>query len=107
MAITRPTAPDPSVARPIPHTGDMVLDLYPTIREYLTQEAYTDGSSRQTATLLLFAEKGLFKCCLSDRDLSRKAWSSGQSAEEAVNRMEQALATDGADWRDDQRARRR
>lgn len=78
--------------------GDLAI-LFPTLFEYVTNGEWDDGSGRQTSSLLLFFEDGLFKVCLNDRALGRTCWATGRSAEGAVMSLEGALASGSNDWR--------
>lgn len=73
--------------------------LFPTLWEYLSADAWPDGSERETSTVTMFVEQGMVKVCLSDRANDRSAWSSGETLEEAVLSLEGALAADRTDWR--------
>lgn len=73
--------------------------LWPTLVDYLTQEAWEDGSVRQTSTLLLFREEGCWKACLNDRAMERTAWCSGRSPEGLLQGLEDSLLTGSAEWR--------
>lgn len=76
-----------------------VLKLCPAVVEYLTAAAWPDGEVRETSTLLMFAEEGGLKLCLSDRAQGRTLWRSGESIESCVKALEEALKGGQADWR--------
>jgi len=99
MAIKKPTGGSGASRPGRAVATDDVAALFPTIVEFLTLDVYDDGSGRRTATLLLFCEEGLWKLCLSDRDLSRTGWSAGPTIEGALSSMEAALAADAMEWR--------
>lgn len=83
-----------------PVDGDVQLaSLLPAVAEYLFTSSYEDGTMRQRSTLLLFYEDGLCKVCLNDRAEGRTMWRSGCSAWEALEALEQALASGAIDWR--------
>lgn len=79
--------------------GCPLLDLFPTVRDYLRDTSYEDGTPRVTATLLCFVEDGLVKLCLSDRAEGRALWMTGDTVEAACTSLEAALASGRADWR--------
>jgi len=76
-----------------------VLKLCPAVVEYLTATSWPDGEVRETATLLLFAEDGGIKACLSDRAQGRTLWRAGEGIEGAVKALEEAIKGGSADWR--------
>lgn len=73
--------------------------VYPATWEYLTLAEYPEGGRRETATLMILVEDGLFKACLNDRANDRSAWVSGDSFDRVLTRLEAVLATDTAEWR--------
>ena len=73
--------------------------LCPTVVDYMADTAYGDGSSRETATLLVFLEGGCFKVCLSDRDTGRTLWATGDDFDTALGALESRLSTGKAEWR--------
>lgn len=82
---------------------DGLLDDYPTLAEFLTSTAY-DGDlpgSRQTATLLIFAQDGMWKACLRDRQEMRSAWVAAALFNDLLPVLENALGDAGLVWRDD------
>ena len=79
--------------------GDGILEKFPSIRSYLTDNKWDDGSERATSTLLAFAEDGMVKVCLNDRHNSRSAWASGKNMQAAMESLESALEADCVEWR--------
>jgi len=78
---------------------------YPVLFEYLTGNRWEDGKPRETATLLFFAEDGIWKACLNDRALGRTGWASEASFVALLHRIETELAADSVDWRRRQKGR--
>lgn len=76
-----------------------VQGMFPSLWEYLTAVKYGDGDARVPSTLLIFAEDGMFKVCLNDRDSSAASWSSGSDILGAVASLEGRLASGTAEWR--------
>jgi hypothetical protein len=72
---------------------------YPALWEYMTAGQFPDGKARQTSTVLLLIEDGVWKACLNDRALARSAWASGDTLERVLVRLEAMLATGAAEWR--------
>lgn len=81
--------------------------LYPSLMEYITGENWDDGSTRTTASLLLFYEAGLFKVCLNDRATERTGWATGATPELALSSLDRMLASDGMEWRKSKAGARR
>lgn len=73
---------------------------FPTLIEYLTQTVYPDGSKRETAALIIVADAGGWRGCLSDKDNQRSLWKAADSVLGLLMALEQAAAEDdpGA-WR--------
>jgi hypothetical protein len=101
MAIRRANGAEKSGGSGGSLVGGDAAALFPTLWEWLSSEQYDDASARQTATMLVFVEDGSVKLCLNDRDSHRKAWVTGKTPEAAFASLEQALASDTADWRAD------
>jgi len=55
---------------------------------------------REPATLIVCAEEGQVKMCLSDRETNRVLWRSGDTVLEALEAMEKALEHGAKDWRE-------
>lgn len=71
---------------------------HPALCEYLTSMV-CDGKSRFTATLLVFAENGRFKACLSDRETDCSFFRSSESFQGLLDAVEASLRQGDADWR--------
>src|SRR5271166_763011 len=79
--------------------GGLFKQHFPLLWEYCTAESWSDGSPRVTASVLVFFEAGVFKCCLNDRASCRTGWSSGNTAEDALASIEGHLRANSMDWR--------
>lgn len=77
----------------------------PKLVEYCTEECWDDGSPRETATVLVFSEGGMWKGCINDRALARKGWASGATLEALLIAFEAGLVSGALDWRADQGAK--
>lgn len=71
----------------------------PAVYEYLTLAKMPDGNERQVATLIVFIEDGRWKVCLSDRETDRTLWMSGDTLEDCLLSLDQAIQTGDANWR--------
>lgn len=100
MLIRRPTggagklAPEEPAARDESAAKDC-----PALVEFLTCRTWEDGARRETGTVMLLAEHGVFKLWLNDRDADRSLWISGGSVLDLVGRAEEILASGAGEWR--------
>jgi hypothetical protein len=76
-----------------------ILFESPAVLEYLTMTQWEDGTPRTASSMLFFAEEGVIKVCLSDRDQGLTLWRSGASLEDCIAACELAIAGGTADWR--------
>jgi len=86
--------------------GEVVTDpewavLYPTLFEHLTQVVWPDGTVRQTSSLSLFADGGMVKCVLKDREAGLCLWAASKSFQELFGVVESLLNDPAAEWRVD------
>jgi len=72
---------------------------HPALWEYLTLDAWEDGSPRQTSTLSVFWGTNGLQSALNDRDGGRVAFASGDSLEALLAALEHGLQSDSLDWR--------
>lgn len=88
----------PYVAAP-----DEVGSLYPLLAEHLTCRFYEGDppTPRETSTLLIFAQEGVFKACLRDRATKRALWVSCPLWSELLAVLEAGLSDEHAVWRED------
>lgn len=75
------------------------MSEHPAIVEYLTEDKWPDGSSRELATLLIFVEGGCWKCCLNDKARQMTGWASAGGMVSLLEALEGLLAKGGMDWR--------
>jgi len=85
--------------------GDIELAARcPALVEYLTEREDEEGRARTTSTLLIAAEDGLWKVCLTDRasptgNWDYKAWKSGDSIAAALEALDRDLQANEVEWR--------
>ncbi len=82
---------------------DGIIDRCPAVAEQLTATAY-DGDppgTRQTATLMIFAQDGAWKACLRDRQEQRCAWVAAALFDDLLPVLNDALVSGSVVWRDD------
>lgn len=73
----------------------------PTVYDYLGQTAWPDGSVRQTSSLLVFQQDGMFKGMLKDAEAGLCLWIAGKSLTGLLASLEAALNDPNAEWRVD------
>jgi hypothetical protein len=83
------------------------MKKFPAVAEFCWSTAWPDGTCRQPSTLTFFCEEGQWKVCLSERNREVSLWGSGRTFEDALNTLEQRLASDKPDWRKSKAARKR
>lgn len=79
--------------------GAKMAERHPNLTEYLTADKWDDGDERQTSTLLVFTDDGIFKAVLNDRAEERALWASGASYLDALDALEAMLASGEGEWR--------
>lgn len=72
---------------------------YPALMEFMTITVNDDKTPRETATVLIFAEAGLFKGCLSDRETQQTLWASSDTFEGLLEALEAMLQSGSPQWR--------
>lgn len=75
------------------------LKPYPQLQAFLRETAWDDGTARQTATLMIFAEDGRWKAMLNDRQEGCVCFVSGECVSEALKSLEKGLSNASLDWR--------
>lgn len=102
----RRASADVGLGRECAATDPDLRARYPAIHEYLTRRV-VEGKVIETSTLLLFCEEGQFKVCLNDRDAAVVVFRGGQSFQDALGGLENALIDGTADWRERKNTSRR
>lgn len=80
---------------------DEIAAAHPTLWAFLTQDTWDDGSSRETGSMLLFADQGQLKCMLRDKANNACLWIAGASISQLLDVAEVKIVEVGADWRRD------
>jgi hypothetical protein len=75
----------------------------PHLHDHLTEQTWEDGKKRETSTLLVFVEGGMWKCRLNDRATKLSAWVSAESWESLIETVESSLKVGSLEWRADRR----
>jgi hypothetical protein len=72
---------------------------YPTLWEYLSKGHWPDGEVRKRSSLVVFAEDGKLKGCLSERESELSLWASGSTLEGLLEALEARLTEPDPEWR--------
>jgi len=72
---------------------------FPTICEYLTADAFDDGTPRELSSLSIRMEGGEVRLALNDPYSSRSMYTAARSVKEALELMEGHLKSSGGSWR--------
>jgi hypothetical protein len=93
----------------LPDAGGGVgpLASCPSLLEWLTDVAWTDGSVRTTGTVMIFVEGGRWKAWLHDRDALEGCFVSATTLAGLLTAVEGVLEEGGGDWRPDRKGGRR
>ena len=83
--------------------GGEWAEVYPALLEFLTLTKWEDGKKRETGTIMILAEHGLWKLWLHDRDNRRSLWLTGQDVLSGFAAAEKCLAEGIGEWRPDRR----
>lgn len=74
------------------------VKLYPAFAEFLTLEEI-DGKPRQTSTISLFWQQGMFRAFLNDRDAGLSLCVCSDTFQALWNVLEKTLVSDDPGWR--------
>lgn len=75
--------------------------LYPMLFAHLTSPTWSDGTTRQLSTVTLFADGGVVKCLLKDREMGLCLWASCPTITNVFAVLETLLLDPQAEWRMD------
>lgn len=95
----RPSSPAAARGENEPFPDKDWLKRFPTLCAYLGDFFWDDGESRLPCTLSFKAQDGMVLASLSDPDLERGLYRTGNSCLGAVEALEKALTGGSADWR--------
>lgn len=79
---------------------------FPAIILLLTATVDDEGKPRQTATLTIVCEDGLFKGGIRDRDANASLWRSGATLRLLFESLEGQLQSGQAEWRPNEKSRK-
>ena len=90
-----PSAGDPDDSQPHPDDEKQ----FPAIVEFCCALEGPDGKKRETSTITLFWDQGMWKACVNDRDRSVSGFFSDRRLAGLLDRLELALEEGSIDWR--------
>lgn len=95
----------PQVSKEVAPNDKNFAKDYPALSEFCWATTWPDGQTRQPSSLTFFAEEGMWKVCLSERDRGVSLWGTGPTFEIALQCLEDRLTSDRPDWRKSKRSR--
>lgn len=94
--------PDPldpnAAARAVPARGSCLADL-PLLFDHLTASVWDDGSPRERSSLTVFADAGVWKVALNNRDAGLTAFVTAETVEACLEDLEEGLFASTLPWR--------
>ena len=72
---------------------------FPALTGWLGEGWESDGVTRETGTILIFAEGSQIKCCLSDRQTGLRCFLTARTWLELLQAAEETLYGGDGDWR--------
>ena len=97
--VPRGTDPTASGYSPASYGDEVFEKKFPMLFEFLTREVWEPGVPRTRGTLFVFCEDGVFKACLSDKDVDEVAFVSKTTFTGLMDACEKGLANGTHDWR--------
>jgi hypothetical protein len=102
MLFARPTGGAGKLSAEEPAAQDMMASRdCPALIAWLTERRWEDGTKRETGTVMVLAEDGVWKAWLHDRDGKRSCWVSSGALFDLLIRVDEMLKTGAGDWRPD------
>lgn len=92
--VNKPATLAPGASCPLLPEGGVLLD-------YLTQEAWEDGTERRTATISISYGSGRYLLTIRDRAARLVGFVSGETLSEAWESLSESLEADKMTWRKD------
>jgi len=95
----RPAASATGASNTGPLTDPVFAKRCPTLFAYLTDDMWEDGAERETSTMLVMVDGGIYKAWLNDRALRRSLWAAGATLQGLMDALNAALEDEKAGWR--------
>lgn len=83
----------------VPDCSCEFATAYPTLAAFLSEGTWEDGAPRETGTITLLWEEGLWKAALNNRDASQSAFVSGRTLGALFEAVEKGIYDDELEWR--------
>lgn len=99
MAIAKRERAEPGASRAASAEDAALAKKHPHLHEYMTSTRYEDGAARQTSSVLIFVQDGLWKAMLKDRDANETLWATGDTMAAAVASLDAMLGSGKGEWR--------
>lgn len=75
---------------------------FPELGEFLARVRWPDGSPRRCGTLLVVAQDGMWKGCLTCKETFQKCWVSATTLQDLLELLERGLVESALPWRNDE-----
>lgn len=98
VVLKKPGGSDGGKGKGKPNVDKAFAEKYPYLWAFLSAGAWEDGTSRQTATLTLFADAGVWSAAFTDRDTDQTCWGSALTLEGLLESLESRVQDPGS-WR--------
>lgn len=99
-SVRKPSKPDNGAGSQMARVEATLFSTeFSTLTEWLVENVWEDGTTRETSTLLVFMEEGRWKGCLHDRDGHRSVFLTAGSPEDLFKALDEGLREDSLDWR--------
>jgi len=95
----RPDNPGTGASNTGPLTDPAFAKRCPALFAYLTDDMWEDGTDRETSTILIFVDGGVYKAWVNDRALARSLWVAGATIQGLLDTANEALASNETVWR--------
>ncbi len=86
-------------SKAVPSTDKVLVTKCPFLHELMTALVGPDDKPRQPCSVVIFAEDGVWKGCLSEKNLDMNLWASSDSLVGVLEALEHRLNADVIEWR--------
>jgi hypothetical protein len=76
-------------------------EVAPALVEFLSAGLWDDGGKRETGTVMLMVDSGVWKAWIHDRDSKRSCFVTAATPEGLLGVVEEVLANGAGEWRPD------
>lgn len=75
---------------------------HPTLWQFLTDSSWSNGEARETGSILIFLQEGMWKAMVKDKDSGMIAFVTKNTFKTLLEAIERGLVDEKLDWREDQ-----